>query len=177
MQTESACWAFPWVHFSPLRWPRRIPELPLSLSFLAVCRSNSQNKKQGQGEMSSIDKVTAAESSFTPQLVGTWEWDPADNTSRLSPELFRLFGTSAFDPDHAQVWASRVFPADWANVQQKMQEGAETGNMEFEYRYQHPEAGLRWLYCRGARLHDESRIFGLVMDITSSKLASETSRQ
>jgi len=127
--------------------------------------------------MSSIDKVTAAESSFTPQLVGTWEWDPADNTSRLSPELFRLFGTSASDPDHAQVWDSRVFPADWANVQQKMQEGAETGNMEFEYRYQHPEAGLRWLYCRGARLHDESRIFGLVMDITSSKLASETSRQ
>ena len=86
-----------------------------------------------------------------------------------------MFGTDACDPEHTQKWASRVFPADWEKVQRCMKEGTETGNMDFEYRYQQPETGLRWFYCKGTRLHDESRMFGLVMDVTSAKQASEAS--
>jgi PAS domain S-box-containing protein len=86
-----------------------------------------------------------------------------------------MFGTDACDPEHTQKWASRVLPADWEKVQRCMKEGTETGNMDFEYRYQHPETGLRWFYCKGSRLHDESRMFGLVMDVTSAKQASEAS--
>ena len=56
-----------------------------------------------------------------------------------------------------------------------MKEGTETGNMDFEYRYQQPEMGLRWFYCKGTRMRDESRMFGLVMDVTSAKQASEAS--
>ncbi|MBZ5491308.1 MAG: PAS domain S-box protein [Acidobacteriia bacterium] len=117
------------------------------------------------------------ERTINPQLVGTWEWNPADETSHLSPELYRIFGTDAADPAHVQKWASRVYPADWRKVQQGMKEGAETGNMEFEYRYQNPETGLRWLYCKGATLRDGSRMFGVVIDVTSAKLAEDASRR
>ncbi len=86
-----------------------------------------------------------------------------------------MFGTDAGDPEHTQKWASRVFPADWEKVQRCMKEGTETGNMDFEYRYQQPEMGLRWFYCKGTRMRDESRMFGLVMDVTSAKQASEAS--
>ena len=58
-----------------------------------------------------------------------------------------------------------------------MKEGAETGNMDFEYRYQNPETGLRWLYCKGSMLRDGSRMVGVVIDVTSAKLAEEASRR
>ncbi len=125
---------------------------------------------------SANSKVAAFEPSSNARLVGTWEWDPVHNTSHLSSELYLLFGTEAANPDHAKVWESRVFPADREMVQQRMKEAAETGNMDFEYRYQHPEMGLRWIYCKGARLRDNSRMFGLVMDITSAKQANEASQ-
>ena len=109
------------------------------------------------------ERVATVEPSSSHPVVGTWEWDPISNSSHLSPELYRMFGTNAGDPEHVQKWASRVFPADWEKVQRCMKEGAESGNMDFEYRYQQPEMGLRWFYCKGTRMHDASRMFGLVM--------------
>lgn len=126
---------------------------------------------------STPDGAAAEERAINPQLVGTWEWDPLHEVSQLSPELYRMFGTSANDPGHVQKWAERVYPADREKVQHYMKEGAQTGNMDFEYRYQHPETGLRWLYCKGAMLRDGSRMYGVVIDITSAKLTEEASRQ
>jgi PAS domain S-box-containing protein len=123
------------------------------------------------------DGAAAEERAINPQLVGTWEWDPLHEVSQLSPELYRMFGTSADDPGHVQKWAERVYPADRQKVQHCMKEGAQTGNMDFEYRYQHPETGLRWLYCKGAMLRDGSRMYGVVIDITSAKLTEEASRR
>src|SRR6185437_7888757 len=74
-------------------------------------------------------------------------------------------------------WAARVHPADWKMVQQSMKAAAETGQMDFEYRYQNPDMGLRWFYCKGSRLHNDSRMFGLVMDITLAKQTAEPSQQ
>ncbi|MGC2744926.1 MAG: PAS domain S-box protein [Candidatus Angelobacter sp.] len=122
---------------------------------------------------SSVQKAAAPANAINPHLVGTWEWDPAHDCSHLSPELYRLFGTDAGDPDHAKKWAARVHPADWKMVQQSMKAAAETGQMDFEYRYQNPDMGLRWFYCKGSRLQNDSRMFGLVMDITLAKQTVE----
>jgi PAS domain S-box-containing protein len=127
--------------------------------------------------VSTPDGAAAEERAINPQLVGTWEWDPVHEVSQLSPELYRMFGTSAEDPGHVQKWAERVYPADRQKVQHCMKEGAQTGNMDFEYRYQHPETGLRWLYCKGAMLRDGSRMYGVVIDITSAKLTEEASQR
>jgi PAS domain S-box-containing protein len=105
--------------------------------------------------------------------IGTWEWYPESEKRFLSPELYRIFGIAESDPEDARKWAARVWPEDWPKVQELMQQGGHTGKMEFEYRYLHPEFGLRWLYCKGCRFHDEPRMFGIVQDITDRKAAEE----
>jgi len=46
--------------------------------------------------------------------------------------------------------------------------------MEFEYRYQHPQRGLRWFYCKGRRFTEsDARLFGVVLDITERKQIAE----
>ena len=101
--------------------------------------------------------------------IGTWEWDPDKNTQLLSPELHRIFGTTPDDPNHAQVWASRVDPRDLSKVFEHMRLGYQTGALELEYRYIHPDTGLRWIFCKGRKFQGETRMLGVVQDVTESK--------
>ena len=109
--------------------------------------------------------------------IGTWEWNPEEESPSLSSELGVIFGVEVDDPDRGQKWASHVWPEDWPKVQALMQQGSQTGEMEFEYRYLHPELGLRWLYCKGRRFHGETRLFGIVQDISARKDAEEASHR
>ncbi len=105
--------------------------------------------------------------------IGTWEWDPVHDTRNLSPELHEIFGTDATDPDQALVWAKRVHPDDWDRVQRLMLDGYRKGAMEFEYRYVHPDVGTRWFFCKGRRSEAESRMLGVLQDVTARKLAEQ----
>lgn len=113
----------------------------------------------------------------TAAQIGTWEWDPVEDTRTLSAELYRIFGTSQSDPDSMRKWEERVFPADWPMVRRSMAAGHRRGSMEFEYRYLHPEKGLRWFYCKGRRVRGETRMYGVVQDITARKAAQESSQR
>ncbi len=102
--------------------------------------------------------------------IGTWEWDPVENTRTLSAEMHRMFGT---DPDSSdervyRLWASRVLPDDRVRVSRAMAECQRTGVLDIEYRYEHPELGLRYLHSRGRRM-EASKFFGVVSDITNRK--------
>ncbi|MGH7907748.1 MAG: PAS domain-containing sensor histidine kinase, partial [Candidatus Binataceae bacterium] len=105
--------------------------------------------------------------------LGTWEWDPLENTTVLSSQLHRMFGTSRSDAGYFKKWMGRVFPDDWPMVNRLMTEGHRRGKIEFEYRYLHPENGLRWFYCKGRRARGETRMYGIVQDITVRKSAQE----
>lgn len=109
--------------------------------------------------------------------IGTWEWDPVRGMSSLSADLHRIFGTDPNDPDYSQKWASRVHSADKKNVQQWMEEGYRSGTMEFEYRYLHPETGLRHFFCKGHGVEHESRMSGVLLDVTDRNLAEDALRQ
>jgi PAS domain S-box-containing protein len=110
--------------------------------------------------------------------LGTWEWRPDPESSSLSPELHEMFGTDPAAPGHRELWASRVHPDDMPHVRQMMNDGARTGNMEFEYRYFHPQQGLRWFLCKGRRFADgDLRMFGIVLDITERKEAENRQRK
>jgi len=113
----------------------------------------------------------------TAAHVGTWEWDPVHNVHVLSPELHRIFGTDPDDSEHANVWASRLHPDDFSDVRRQMELAQNTGEMDFEYRYQHPTLGLRWFNSKGARLGGGTRMFGVLLDVTDRKLAEERERQ
>ena len=109
--------------------------------------------------------------------IGTWEWDGGNGKNRLSPELHRMFSTYENDPDRARVWAERVHPEDWERVERLMQQGYRQGEMEFEYRYQQPDFGTRWFYCKGRRAEGETRMLGVVQDVTERKTAEEAIRE
>jgi PAS domain S-box-containing protein len=48
--------------------------------------------------------------------------------------------------------------------------------LDFEYRYQHPELGLRWFHCKGRRLTEDSTLFAIVQDITDRQKFEEALR-
>ena len=107
--------------------------------------------------------------------IGTWEWDPVENTRTLSPEMHRMYGTrpNATDDEVYRAWSSRVFSADSPRVQFAMAECQRTGVLNLEYRYEHPERGLRYHHSKGRRMVGSSRFFGVVGDITDRKRAEE----
>jgi PAS domain S-box-containing protein len=109
--------------------------------------------------------------------IGVWEWDPIQGKNNLSPELHRLFATEPSDADRLKTWLSRIHPADRNRVTLLMHEGHRLGQMEFEYRYQHPDLGVRWFLCKGQRRLSETRMFGIVQDITARKYAERAAEQ
>ena len=71
-------------------------------------------------------------------------------------------------------------------VLERMRESESSGCMDFEYRYHHPQRGLRWLYAKGqlradarrrrrrpARAAAGKKAYGVVLDITERKKAEE----
>ncbi len=125
----------------------------------------SPNQNEEYGERLELAQAAAQ--------LGMWEWGPAESSQSLSDELHRIFGTEPGDPDRVEKWAARVFPEDWPKVQAHMREALRTGTIDFHYRYRHPQLGLRWLYCKGRRFRNETRMFGIVQDITARKIAEE----
>ena len=102
--------------------------------------------------------------------VGSWEWDPVSATRKLSPELRRILAVDDTD-DGVKTWGERIHAEDRPIVESMMKESARTGEMDFEYRYNHPDLGLRWLHSRGRKLGNESPMFGVVLDVTERKQA------
>src|SRR5215469_11778668 len=95
--------------------------------------------------------------------IGTWECDPEIGFTFLSPELHEMFGTD---------------PEDAGKIFQNMGDSASTGSMEFEYRYYHPQKGLRWFFCRGRRFSENDlRLFGIVMDTTDRRETEDRVRK
>ncbi|HZQ20052.1 MAG TPA: PAS domain S-box protein [Terriglobales bacterium] len=110
---------------------------------------------------------------YSAAQIGAWEWDPVNNTRRLSDELHEMFAIDKNDRDSDRTWASRVHPDDLQTVLEKMEEAHRLGEMEFEYRYRPHEGELRWFYCKGRRFSGETRMFGIVQDVTERKRAAE----
>lgn len=125
---------------------------------------------------------------FSAARVGGFVWDPVSGDSELTAQLQEIFG---FDPaedlpgSHLQKWLANVHEDDRAMVLQRMRESESSGAMDFEYRYHHPQRGLRWLYTKG-QLRDDAgsetaagqpapgkKAYGVVLDITERKKAEE----
>lgn len=102
--------------------------------------------------------------------IGTWEWNGVEST-RLSPELHRMFAIdpNAGDKEIEEMWASRLHPSDKPHVYQVMTTALQTGVLETEYRYNHPELGERLLYTKGRRMSGGTHLIGVVLDITDQK--------
>ncbi len=108
--------------------------------------------------------------------VGSWEWDPVSGARKLSPELRRILAVDDSD-DGVKKWSARIHAEDRRKLEMLMEQSGRTGEMDLEYRYHHPALGLRWLQSRGRRLGKESRLFGVVLDVTERKQAEAALQQ
>jgi PAS domain S-box-containing protein len=122
--------------------------------------------------------------------VGGFIWDPRTGEFELTAELQELFGFDAGPAKGAnsERWISRIHPDDRERVRERMRESESSGVMAFEYRYDHPRLGLRWLHVRGQMRADDSgangknssqeassgkKAYGVVLDITERKQVEE----
>ena len=104
--------------------------------------------------------------------IGSWEWDAVQDTYTWSQECYELFGIDAEERAFTAKWMSAISPTDSIRLKEGMTCCIERGEVEFEYQYEHPLRGTRWIYTRAKMLGDDSglrRMFGTCHDITERK--------
>ena len=113
--------------------------------------------------------------------VGSWEWDVTTNTSKCSPEFFRLFGL----PDPPQPFTYQWFldalhPEDRAKTAKGTERALATGDpFDDKYRVVHPDGTVLTLYSRGQVIFEDGKAVGLkgtCQDITERERAEDALR-
>jgi len=105
---------------------------------------------------------------------GFYEWDIANDTLFVSPQLNRMF---AFDSSglSAQQWNERVLPEDYAHYRDSLRDYfmQRTDRFQCEYRIRVGSGEVRWLKDRASAVRRPDgraiRLVGAVSDITSEK--------
>lgn len=104
--------------------------------------------------------------------IGSWEWNPSEDSYTWSQECYDLFGIDPGESSFVATWMSKVDPADLLEIRKGLSNANEVGDMERDYRYEHPTRGPRWIHVRArlfAHTRAGSRWFGVCYDITDRK--------
>jgi diguanylate cyclase (GGDEF)-like protein/PAS domain S-box-containing protein len=113
---------------------------------------------------------------------GIWDWDLGDDSLYLSPQMKESLGFT--DQEIANTiweWARHIHKEDCEKIfdgfGRLMQSRA--NNFTEEYRMQHKDGSIRWIYIKGAVLRDDQgramRMAGTCTDITGRKHAENIS--
>lgn len=105
--------------------------------------------------------------------TGTWEWNPRTSEVFWSESCYRLFGVSLTEPEPFPVFLSRIHAEDLPKFEILAQQCIGITNpVEIEYRYHHPDLGLRWIFDRAsADPNNPALIYGVSFDVTDRKQA------
>lgn len=107
--------------------------------------------------------------------IGTWELDPGAESVLFSPESYELFGLDAQGADTYQRWTAALERRDGGALPALIAACRIHGTGETEFRYQHPQRGLRWIYSRAGMIRAGERDFlvGVSLDVTARRQAEE----
>jgi signal transduction histidine kinase len=112
--------------------------------------------------------------------VGSWEWNAADNTYGWSEECYEMFGIDPEEQSFAARWTAAVNHADLVLLHAAMAQSVDSGEMELDYRYEHPMRGTRWIHTKAkafARDPSAIRWFGICQDVTDRKQIENVLRE
>jgi PAS domain S-box-containing protein len=111
--------------------------------------------------------------------IGTWDWDPETRDTFFSPECRELLGLTETGRRAGDEWLSRIDPRQRSEVTSLLEQVAACGMGEIEYRYDHPQRGVLWIYSK-AGLVDHAghrHVVGISMDVTSRREAEEALKE
>jgi PAS domain S-box-containing protein len=110
---------------------------------------------------------------FEAANLGTWYYNPRDETFTADANMQRIFGAPEPTGDH-DFWQHRLHPDDRRAAREEFAAAlAGLRPYNLEYRILHPQ-GIRWIRSKGnvRAADDETKgMFAIVEDITDSKLA------
>jgi diguanylate cyclase (GGDEF)-like protein/PAS domain S-box-containing protein len=111
--------------------------------------------------------------------LGSWSWDPDDDSWSLSPNWAERFGAGALAAD----WRERVHPEDMARANTAMRDllRGERPSYRVEFRFRLIDGRWRWLLAHGAVAEHAPtgrvlRVSGVMMDIDERRRAEEKLR-
>lgn len=143
--------------------------------YVGVMRDISDREKR---EMELRSLAMKLETALDAAGLGSWEWNPATNTSSWDAQANRLLGISSEDVKHnlsQQEVIACVHPEDRDVLETLFaSDDLETKFRDKEYRIRRQDDGsTRWISSSGAMLFDENRellgIVGVNRDITDYK--------
>jgi PAS domain S-box-containing protein len=115
--------------------------------------------------------------------LAVWDLDVATNMVTGSPDVSRLLGFPEGQPIDAEEARLRYCPGEYERIQAEsavVMARGETSN-EVEFRYQHPDLGVRWLRLRYDILFNAegqpTRVIGVMSDETDRREAEEQLRE
>jgi PAS domain S-box-containing protein len=114
-------------------------------------------------------------------LLGSFEWNIAENRNVWSPELLALYGLrpGEFIGTHG-AWLERVHPEDRERAEAAVRGALVTGSYDQDFRVVWPDGEVRWMHARARVFHDErgapQAMIGVNLDITARKQAEEALR-
>ncbi len=151
------------ISASPVLWKGRAATL-LSCSDLTAeqqARSTTQRLEQ---------QLTSAE---TAAHLGSWEWNPGDNTAQWSKELYRILGhpQDTIAPSHDRFLSS-FHPDDRDRLHAALTQYLESGApLDVSCRIVQPNGTVRHVHCLGEAIvrdttNQATRVTGTLQDLT-----------
>ncbi len=135
-----------------------------------------------QRELAQIDLAKSKEDLSKAQEVaqlGNWVWEMKTDEVRWSDQTYRIMGYTPGEFDNpAGQFEKAVHPADWEEVDRRIEECVATGKpLDGEHRIVWPDGTIRYVLGKGEAILDETgtpiRLVGTLQDITERKVIQE----
>ncbi len=149
-------------------WPHRAnPRLSVSLLVDVSDLVNSDTSTV-------VDERRRLRDAQRAARLGTWEWDPESDITRMSEMLHEITGTPP-GPRTFSAYLANVHPDDRTWVAETWRQLAEDREpVEIEHRYVRPDGVTRILRCHGAAVSDHDNrmmLVGTAQDVTEQRTA------
>ncbi|MBN8561436.1 MAG: PAS domain-containing protein [Leptolyngbya sp. UWPOB_LEPTO1] len=146
----------------------------IAASLGLVGRNADTLNRMDRDRRRSFDQLRSSEERLQlAQMVtetGTWEWNVQTGKIVWSHPCYPLFGVASTEADLLTAFMSKVHAEDLPTIQAVVQQRTTLNAVELEYRYHHPERGLRWMFSRARAASDNPALLrGISLDITDRK--------